>query len=167
MDEFRRSCADLSAFGEELKDEDLERDGAGYSCSTGSRRVGRRSSRRRHGVVRAFELTVPGGRRAEQRASPRVGVLPSHRRRGILRELIVRQLERRPPRGEPVAILWASESLIYGRFGYGIAAPQTAIDAERSAFAFRDDPGPRGSCVSSRRTRLQRLFPPLYDSCRL
>ena len=33
-------------------------------------------------------------------------------------------------RGEPFAILYASESLIYGRFGYGMAVLGTQLDAE-------------------------------------
>ena len=47
-------------------------------------------------------------------------------------------------RGEPLAVLWASEAAIYGRFGYGMAAPHYEMDADRSRFSFRDDPGPRG-----------------------
>ena len=40
-------------------------------------------------------------------------------------------------RGEPLAALWASESLIYGRFGFGLAAYmcQTEIDVPHGEFA--------------------------------
>ena len=48
-----------------------------------------------------------------------VGVMPSHRRRGILRQLMTRQLDDIAERGEPLAALTASEGGIYGRFGYG------------------------------------------------
>jgi predicted acetyltransferase len=48
-----------------------------------------------------------------------VGVRSTHRRRGILRDLMARQLREVP---EALAVLWASESAIYGRFGYGPAA---------------------------------------------
>jgi predicted acetyltransferase len=47
-------------------------------------------------------------------------------------------------RGEPLAMLWASEAPIYGRFGYGVAAPHYEMDADATRFAFRDDPGPGG-----------------------
>jgi predicted acetyltransferase len=51
-----------------------------------------------------------------------VSVLPSHRRRGILRSLMRRQLADIAERGEePVAALWASETPIYARYGYGRA----------------------------------------------
>jgi len=50
-----------------------------------------------------------------------VSVLPSHRRQGVLRSLMRRQLADVRDRGEPLAVLWASESVIYSRYGYGRA----------------------------------------------
>jgi predicted acetyltransferase len=51
-----------------------------------------------------------------------VSVLPSHRRRGVLRALMQRQITGLAARGaEPVAALWATEAPIYGRYGYGCA----------------------------------------------
>jgi predicted acetyltransferase len=47
-------------------------------------------------------------------------------------------------RGEPLAILWASEAAIYGRFGYGIAAPTAQLGADKARFALRDDHAPEG-----------------------
>ena len=156
--------ATYAAFGEEPKDDDLERDRRLMTLDRvlaawdGERPVGGTASYR-------FELTTPDGR------SPAAGVtwvsvLPSHRRRGILRELMRRQLEDVHERGEPLAILWASESAIYGRFGYGIAAPATAMDAERSAFALRDDPGPRGSVRLLTADEAAELLPPVYERVR-
>lgn len=52
-----------------------------------------------------------------------VSVLPTHRRRGVLRSLMHRQLADIAARGdEPVAALWAAETPIYGRYGYGRAS---------------------------------------------
>lgn len=51
-----------------------------------------------------------------------VGVLPTHRRRGLLTRIMHRQLRDIRDAGEPLAVLWASEDVIYGRFGYGAAA---------------------------------------------
>ena len=81
------------------------------------------------GGAGAFELdlTIPGGR--VRAAGPTVvGVLPTHRRRGVLRELMRVQLDDVHARGEPLAVLWASEGGIYGRFGYGLAS--ICADAE-------------------------------------
>ncbi len=90
-----------------------------------------------------FQVTVPGGE-LDAGGVTWVAVLPSHRRRGILTQLMRRELQDLHERGEPLAVLWASEAAIYGRFGYGIAAPTVQLDAERARFALRDDPGPRG-----------------------
>ena len=53
--------------------------------------------------------------------STHVTVHPTHRRRGILTEMMRRHLDQAAERGQPVAGLWASEERIYGRFGYGPA----------------------------------------------
>lgn len=50
-----------------------------------------------------------------------VGVHPTHRRRGILTSLMEEMLVDCARRGEPLAGLIASESVIYGRYGFGLA----------------------------------------------
>src|SRR2546425_4898547 len=77
-----------------------------------------------------FELTVPGGRVPAAGVSV-VGVLPTHRRRGILAALMRAQLDACHERGEPVAYLWATEDTIYGRFGYGIGSCPGGSDLPR------------------------------------
>ncbi len=150
-----------AAFGEEPKDEDIERD---RKLMQPDRVLAAWDSGRPVGVTASypFELTIPGGQ-ARAAGVSWVGVLPSHRRRGVLRELMRRQLDDVHERGESIAILRASESLIYGRFGYGIAAPATAMDAERSAFALRDDSGPQGSVRLMTADEAVELFPPVYE----
>jgi predicted acetyltransferase len=64
------------------------------------------------------DLSVPGAVVAAAHVTG-VGVRATHRRRGIMSELITRQLREVP---EAIAVLWASESGIYGRFGYAAAA---------------------------------------------
>src|SRR3954454_11965124 len=66
------------------------------------------------------ELTIPGALMGVA-AVTLVGVLPTHRRRGILTALMRRQLDDVRAGGEPVAGLWAAEGALYGRFGYGPA----------------------------------------------
>ena len=112
-----------------------------------------------------FQLTIPGG---ELRAAgvTWVGVLPSHRRHGVMSAMMRRQIEDVHERGEPLAILWASEAAIYGRFGYGLAAPTLYLDAERARFRLRDDPGPAGTVRLVDRDEAARLFPPVYERVR-
>ena len=153
-----------AAFGEEPKDDDIERWGR---LMPPDRVLAAWDADRSVGVTASwpFELTIPGGT-AKAAGVTWVGVLPSHRRRGVLRELMRRQLDDVHERGEPLAILWASESLIYGRFGYGIAAPATELNAERSAFELRDDPGLRGSMRLVDAKEAAGLFPPIYERVR-
>lgn len=68
-----------------------------------------------------FETTVPGGQLPTSGVTG-VAILPTHRRRGIIRRLMVEHFTDCVERSEPLATLWASEAAIYGRFGYGLAA---------------------------------------------
>ncbi len=68
-----------------------------------------------------FDLSVPGPGTLPAAGVTWVSVLPSHRRRGVLRSMMRHQLADVHERGEPLAILWASESVIYSRYGYGRA----------------------------------------------
>jgi predicted acetyltransferase len=87
----------------------------------------------------SFDLTVPGAVVPAAGVSW-VGVLPTHRRRGVLRGLMTAQLYDVRERGrEAVAILWASEPVIYGRFGYGLASRAYSMKVPRSAHALRSD----------------------------
>ena len=92
----------------------------------------------------SLEMTLPGGPRPVAGVTI-VGVLPTHRRRGLLTEMMRRQLTELHERQlEPVAALWASEGVIYGRYGYGVAARQVGMTADRDQVRLR--PGtPAGS----------------------
>ncbi|MEU9270017.1 GNAT family N-acetyltransferase [Streptomyces sp. NPDC048251] len=69
----------------------------------------------------SFELTLPGQILAPAGGVTAVGVLPSHRRRGVLGAMMRHQLTELRARGEFLSVLLASEALIYRRFGYGPA----------------------------------------------
>jgi predicted acetyltransferase len=87
----------------------------------------------------SFDLTVPGAVVPAAGVSW-VGVLPTHRRRGVLRGLMTAQLHDVRERGrEAVAVLWASEPVIYGRFGYGLASTAYSMKVPRNAHALRAD----------------------------
>lgn len=69
-----------------------------------------------------LDISLPGGNALPMAGLTMVTVRPSHRRRGILRQLMQRHLDDARERRFPVSGLWASEASIYGRFGYGLAA---------------------------------------------
>jgi len=77
-----------------------------------------------------FRLTVPGGT-ADVAGVSLVSVLPSHRRRGILTDMMRYELTDAGRRGEAIAILYASESAIYSRFGFGLATWHQRINVRR------------------------------------
>jgi predicted acetyltransferase len=83
-----------------------------------------------------FELTVPGAIVPTAGVTV-VGTFPTHRRRGVLRAMMRAQLDDVHARGEPLALLWASEDTIYGRFGYGMAslAAEATIPKTHSAYS--------------------------------
>jgi len=110
-----------------------------------------------------FELSIPGGRIPAAGVTI-VGVLPTHRRRGVLAAMMRAQLDDVRERGEPVAFLWASEETIYGRYGYGMASLQLEVDVprERTAFAAPAEPYGRVRLVS-REEALER-FPEVWEA---
>ena len=71
-------------------------------------------------TTRTSGMTVPGGC-ADLGYVDDVSVLPTHRRQGVMTNLMRAQLDQIHERGEPLAALTASESAIYERFGFGIA----------------------------------------------
>ena len=71
-------------------------------------------------TTRTSEMTVPGGS-VNLGFVDDVSVLPTHRRRGIMTRMMRAQLDQMRERDESLAALSASESLIYERFGFGIA----------------------------------------------
>jgi predicted acetyltransferase len=90
------------------------------------------------GTLRSFptRLTLPGGE-VVANAITDVGVAPTHRRQGLLSAMMRRDLATAAERGEPVAILIASEAAIYGRYGFGCAADWAVwcLDPRRAVFA--------------------------------
>jgi predicted acetyltransferase len=89
--------------------------------------------------VYSRELTVPGGV-VPCAGVTWVSVAPSHRRRGVLTALMRRQLTELHEQGrEPVAALWASESSIYGRFGYAPATWRGNLSGDVARLVLRPD----------------------------
>ena len=109
-----------------------------------------------------FDVTIPGGR-VPAAGVTMVGVHPTHRRRGILTAMMRAQLDAIRERGEPLAILWASEGGIYGRFGYGLASFKASIEIDRANAGFRGQHIPRGTFRLLEADEATEACRPIYD----
>jgi predicted acetyltransferase len=112
-----------------------------------------------------FELSVPGGT-VRCAGVTVVGVLPTHRRRGVLTAMMRTQLEDVRKRGEPVAALWASEEVIYRRFGYGLASLSCEIAVPSGYAGLREPRDPRASARLVPLDGAKELLAPIYDRVR-
>lgn len=113
-----------------------------------------------------FQLTVPGGPIACGGVTV-VGVLPTHRRRGVLTAMMRAQLEDVRDRGEPIAALWASEEMIYRRFGYGLASLAGEMQLASGYTGMREPPDPAATSRLVTLEEAKELVPPVYDRVRL
>jgi predicted acetyltransferase len=110
-----------------------------------------------------FRMSVPGGALIPAAGITVVGVLPSHRRRGVLRMLMREQLEDCRARGDFAAYLWASEATIYGRFGYGLASRMGGISLAKDRARFAVPFEARGTVRIVDLAEAARTFPALYE----
>lgn len=76
------------------------------------------------------DTTVPGGAHVPTGAVTRVGVLPTHRRRGIATSLLEALILEATQRGAVLMSLRASEAVIYSRYGFGMAGEYTEIEID-------------------------------------
>ncbi|MGW9377599.1 GNAT family N-acetyltransferase [Streptomyces albidoflavus] len=121
----------------------------------------------------SFELTLPGGTVVPAGGLTAVGVLPTHRRQGVLSAMMRQQLADLRDRGESVAVLLSSEAPIYGRFGYGPATYTSKLTLTRGEAALAvprargEAPAPEtGSVEVVRRDRCGDLLEEVYDRYR-
>jgi len=113
----------------------------------------------------SWEMTVPGGSLPTAGVTW-VSVLPTHRRKGVLTAMMRRQLSDVHDRGEAIAALWASESIIYGRFGYGLAALGAEIEIDRQRATLARAPESPGRCRLVSRDQALAAWPAVYDRVR-
>jgi len=87
-----------------------------------------------------YLMRVPGGGTVPTSGLTWVGVHSAHRRRGLLTQMMDDHFERALARGEVVSTLYAAETAIYQRFGYG-AACQAYFLASGRGPELREVPG--------------------------
>jgi dienelactone hydrolase/predicted N-acetyltransferase YhbS len=96
-------------------------------------------------IVGAFTLqvTVPGSRRVPMGGITWVSTTATHRRQGLLTQLMARTLADIDRRGESVAMLGASEGGIYERYGFGVATVLRATSIDRRMAQVRPELRPK------------------------
>jgi predicted acetyltransferase len=137
-DEWPDYCRKVDlGFGTAIADDEIARAERGFEYE---RSLAAFDDGRLVGTAAAFSttLSVPGRLLVPAAGIDRVTVSSTHRRRGILRSMMARQLHDIQERGESLAVLNASESLIYGRFGYGRATEYAAYAISTAESAFQN-----------------------------
>ena len=114
----------------------------------------------------SLELTVPGPATVPTAGITLVGVMPTHRRQGILTALMAQLLDDARRRGEPLAALLASESTIYGRFGFGPAVSVASQEIERPYARLRRPVDVTGRVRILEPDELAGVLPPIWDRYR-
>lgn len=121
----------------------------------------------------SFELTLPGETVVPVSGVTAVGVLPSHRRQGVLNAMMRHQLTELRARGESLSVLLASEALIYRRFGYGPATytQRLTVPRHRAALTLPRARGTDGELTTGsvellRRAECGEILEEVYDRYR-
>ncbi|MFG2694597.1 GNAT family N-acetyltransferase [Kitasatospora sp. NPDC048407] len=117
----------------------------------------------------SFELTLPGGATVPVAGISCVGVLPTHRRQGVLTAMKRRQLADLRERGEIMSVLLASEAVIYRRFGYGPATYTRRLTVPRHRAELtppRAGQEPTGTVELLRLSDCRELVEQIYDRYR-
>jgi predicted acetyltransferase len=113
-----------------------------------------------------FDVTAPGGTAVPMGGTTVVTVQPTHRRQGVLTAMMRAHLEEVAAAGEPLAGLWASESVIYGRYGYGMASEHYDTSMEAARITFREPPT-GGSLRLIDPAEAAEVLPRIYEGIRL
>jgi predicted acetyltransferase len=114
----------------------------------------------------SFDMTVPGGV-LPVAGTTMVTVLATHRRRGALRQMMRAHLDEARNHGDALAGLWASESSIYSRFGFGPAADLVDVEIDRRHTTFRSPPLGTGAVRLVEAEEAKQLLPVVYEQTRL
>src|SRR5918999_333412 len=118
------------------------------------------------GGAYSMDLTLPGLTTIPIGGLTAIAVLPTHRRRGILRSMIEYHFAECEGRGELVSALGASESVIYGRFGYGLATSFADYEIDPRRGQFLRPPAVRGGLRLLEPEETAKMVPPLYARSR-
>ena len=108
-----------------------------------------------------LEMSIPGGASVVAGVA-NVAVQPTHTRQGIMTRMMRHQISDIHERGEPLAALFASESAIYGRFGYGVGTQHEFWKLERPYNAYARDYESPGRMVFVEPDEIAARLPEVY-----
>jgi predicted acetyltransferase len=111
----------------------------------------------------SLQLTVPGPATMPTAGVTVVGVLPTHRRQGILTALMARVADDARRRGESTAALLASESTIYRRYGYGAAVLASTVELDRTYARLRHPPDVVGRLRLLEANEMPAVLPEIHE----
>lgn len=107
-------------------------------------------------------LNVGNGKSLDAHLIASVSVRPTHRGRGLMRELISSDLRRAAEDGRAIAALSSMEATIYGRFGFGAATFTRQVEVDTSdKFSLKHTPD--GSVEVTDPSTLLELAPEVFD----
>lgn len=87
----------------------------------------------------AFGMSLPGGTLVPTAGLAGVGILPTAQGKGGFSALVDAHLQNSIEQGDALSALLASESGLYGRFGYGVATEYSEYRLETRAFALKGE----------------------------
>ena len=118
------------------------------------------------GTFRSWDgpLAVPGAVLNADFVST-VTVSPTHRRRGVLTQLMNQDLRQAKDSGIALAYLIASSAQIYGRYGYGVCTEHCTWKLDADPALFREVPGAAAHTVEiGQDADLREVAPVVYDA---
>lgn len=137
------------------------------------KRIGAYEDSRAVGAMGSFSFTLgaPGPRGAgavpvATAGLTMVGVLPTHRRRGVLTSMMRLYFDDLRREGRPLSALWATEGVIYGRYGYGMATLAASVEVDRDRSAFLGAAPSRAEVRIVSEEEALASFPAIWDEAR-
>ena len=92
------------------------------------------------------EMSIPGAAAAVAGVA-NIAVQPTHTRQGVMTRMMHHQIKDIHQRGEALAALFSTESVIYGRFGYGVGSWRERWSIERQFTRYAQPYESRGRIV--------------------
>jgi predicted acetyltransferase len=114
----------------------------------------------------SFQVTVPGGVTMPMAGVTGTGVIATHRRRGYLRQMMQAMFDAAVKRGEPLAMLSASEGSIYGRFGFSPTTYRARLEIARHEAVFLPAPADSGTLEIVDAESARAAWPAIHERVR-